>query len=78
MGNRFMRIAKADEQDIETLKKYMASCEKRSGGKSRNFPNGWRRVIWSADLLLEKYSDPMVDHLADSPYYKEQHVAPEQ
>jgi hypothetical protein len=70
-----MKIAKADKQDIRNLTKYLNKLEARGG---KDFPFGWRRVIWGADVLIENCCDPQEDSLEYSPYLTHNHVAPEQ
>lgn len=73
-----MRVAKADQEDIEALKKYLLRNEQKAGKFSKTFPHGWRRVVWAADILIEDCCDPTESHLAYSPYLEQRHVAPEQ
>ena len=38
----------------------------------------WRRVYYAADLLIENFCDPTLDHLSSLPGIELFHVAPEQ
>lgn len=69
-----MRIAKATKEDIEVFKRWLLKREHTS----HSIPNGWRRVVWAADILIDTCCDPTEDTLQWSPYLNEQHVAPEQ
>jgi hypothetical protein len=56
-----MRMAKASQEDIDELKKYLLKAEKRN---AKDFPFGWRRVVWGCEILIENCCDPNLDYLA--------------
>lgn len=74
MPIRKMRIAKADQQEIREMYKYLQSKEQ----KGIKVPAGYVRILFGIEMLIDKFCDPQEDHLAQSPYLFEQHVAPEQ
>jgi hypothetical protein len=59
-----MRMAKASQQDIAELKKYLLKAEQRN---AKDFPYGWRRVVWGYDIMVEQCCDPNLDYLAFKP-----------
>jgi hypothetical protein len=59
-----LRMAKASQEDIDELKKYLLKAEKRN---TKDFPFGWRRVVWGCEILIENCCDPNLDYLALRP-----------
>ena len=57
-------MAKASQEDIKALKDYLLKAEQRNG---KNFPHGWRRVVWGCEILIENCCDPSLDYLALKP-----------
>lgn len=74
MPIRKMRIAKASREDIYEVFHYFN--KRRNAGTK--IPNGAYRVCFAAEKLIDELCDPQEDHLAQSPYLFQQHVAPEQ
>lgn len=69
-----MRVAKPSREDVYEVFHYFN--KRRKAGIQ--IPNGAFRVCFAAERLIEIYTDPTEDHIADSPYLFTQHVAPEQ
>lgn len=59
-----MRMAKASKEDINKLVDYLTKAESRN---AKNFPHGWRRVVWGCDILIDNCCDPKVNYLALKP-----------
>jgi hypothetical protein len=74
MAQHGMRMAKASKQDIKALHDYLLKAEQR---KARNFPHGWRRVVWGCDMLIENCCDPNLDYLAFKPELLNKEQSPE-
>jgi len=68
-----MKIAKASKQDIEEVIKYFKDRENRNV----RVPNGWRRVVFGYEVLVNNTADSTLDHLEFCPYL-DGHVSNEQ